>query len=141
MGGRGASGARAPREEYTGAVRYSVSDYGGGAGAVTAHQDVRVGLGRSGSYTTSREIGSLEWGPGGKIAHVEVGADRRRMGVGREMYRRAQQATGGKIVHSEDRTGLGEAFARGVGGTVPARSEGSAARSGRDLGSRSRYAR
>lgn len=139
MGGRGASGRS--REEYTGHVRYSVSDYGGGAGAVTAHQDVKVSLGRSGSVTTSREIGSLEWGPNGKIAHVEVSPARRRMGIGREMYQRAQQATGGKIVHSEDRTGLGEAFARGVGGAVPARSEGSATRSGRDLGARSRYGR
>jgi hypothetical protein len=45
------------------------------------------------------------------------------MGIGTHMWRQAQQATGGTIHHSPDRTDAGDAFARSVGGTIPPRSD------------------
>jgi hypothetical protein len=68
------------------------------------------------------QLGTLTWLKDGRIGDIHVTASAQGKGIGSEMWRQAQQATGGKLRHHANRTDAGEAFARKVGGHIPPRS-------------------
>ena len=116
-GGRRCPGGKGTR--YTGEVRYRVTVTPDGGGSVSAYQDYEI----YGPVTGTREVGTLVWDRTGKLHHVGVVPGRQRIGIGTALWQQAQQAAGGAIRHSEDRTDAGENFARSVGGTIPSRSD------------------
>lgn len=111
---------------YSGDVRYRVTLNSDGSGSVSARQDYTdyptYGY-LAPEFTGAREVGVLVWTSSGKIHDIDVQPDRQRRGIATAMWQQAQQATGGKLHHSQDRTDAGERFARSIGGTIPPRSD------------------
>jgi GNAT superfamily N-acetyltransferase len=73
-----------------------------------------------------RAIGSLDWistTEGPKVSSVAVSPDHRRQGVASAMYERASQHAGQPLRHAVHRTDEGDAWARSVGGELPARKQ------------------
>ena len=123
-GGRRCPGSsRSKPTQYTGEVRYKAKVNPDGSGSVSAYQDYVLYE----TETSTREVGSLVWDSTGKVHDIDVLPDRQRMGIGTVLWQQAQQAAGGSVRHSDDRTEAGERFARSVGGTIPSRSDWQAA--------------
>lgn len=116
MGGRGASGVKSSTRmsiETHGGLTYVTQDYGGGYG--------RVGV----LNPAGGEAGAINWENGHDgpvVGDINVREKFQGRGIGRQLWQQAQKATGGSIRHSANRTEAGDAFARKVGGVVPARS-------------------
>jgi GNAT superfamily N-acetyltransferase len=69
-------------------------------------------------------VGELSWyEPHGTIGSVEVDPNHRRRGVATAMLRHAEKVRGKPLIHSQDRTEEGDAWAHAVGGHVPPRRE------------------
>lgn len=104
MGGRGSSSS--------GGVTYKMTPNNLNGGKITAHKN-------------GKEIGVIDWftplDGAPQVMGIEVDKEHQRKGIGRELYKRATNAAGGKLEHSKTRTNAGEAFARKVGGHMPAR--------------------
>lgn len=121
MGGRGGSGVRGGG---AGGGGLSIEKHGG-LSYVT--QDFGDGYGRTGVLAPGEgEVGSINWMPasGGtaEVGDISVKGSHQRQGIASQLWKQAQKATKGNIRHSSNRTAAGDAFARAVGGNVPARS-------------------
>ena len=74
----------------------------------------------------TRQVGRLYWNDtdsGPVVSDIHVHPDHRRQGVASELYRRASEFSGAPLGHSPERTESGDAWARGVGGSLPGRKE------------------
>ena len=72
------------------------------------------------AYLDGGMVSSLSWDAlSGTIRGVHTEPDLRRQGIATELYRKAQDHTGGKLKHSAWRTASGDRWARAVGGALP----------------------
>jgi GNAT superfamily N-acetyltransferase len=81
------------------------------------------------------EVGRMNWENAnskrpGRVAELWVDPEHRRKGIATAMWNfanklHAEGTLNSAPVHSEDRTDKGDAFAKSVGGALPARAEGS----------------
>lgn len=109
MGGRGSSGGAAK----TASVRFEQRPGGGSFGGKVVALDTKTG----------KQVGELEWGGNNDVWGISVDKTHRRQGVATKMWDEAARINGRPLDHSENRTNLGDKFARKIGGHLPPRSD------------------